>query len=189
MYNDSNSIKEELEKLKTEIRTLQLRNKELEDLCMRDALTGLYNWRHFSSMLENEVARNIRQKHPISLIFFDVDNLKAHNDTHGHSGGNEVLKAVARCVAQSIRKHVDSAYRFGGDEFAIILPEIRSEMATEIARRIMDRLSESGFRDVSLSFGIAELEPGMDSNDLLNHADEAMYISKSESINKINVYK
>lgn len=169
------------------IETLEKKRKELQELCITDALTGIYNWRHFRDRLEYEVARNKRQNHPLSLIFFDVDNLKIYNDKFGHSGGNEILKAIARIITWSIRKDVDSAYRFGGDEFAIILPETNSKQATEVAKRIIKRLSESNLCDVTLSFGIAELEPDIDPDTLLKRADEAMYLSKQDPNNKIHI--
>ncbi len=191
--NEARLIIEELEgKLKQyqeKIEILEKKSKELQELCITDALTGIYNWRHFRDRLEYEVARNKRQKHPLSLIFFDVDNLKAYNDRYGHSGGNEILKAIASVITWSIRKNVDSAYRFGGDEFAIILPETNSEQAIEVANRIIKKLSESNLCDITLSFGIAELEPDIDADALLKRADEAMYISKQDPNNKIHICK
>lgn len=180
-------LESKLELYKEKIEILEKRSKELQELCITDALTGIYNWRHFRDRLEYEVARNKRQNHPLSLIFFDVDNLKIYNDKFGHSGGNEILKAIARIITWSIRKDVDSAYRFGGDEFAIILPETNSEQATEVAKRIIKRLSESNLCDVTLSFGIAELEPDIDPDTLLKRADEAMYLSKQDPNNKIHI--
>jgi diguanylate cyclase (GGDEF)-like protein len=157
----------------------------------------LYNQRHFRNRLEQEVARNKRQKHPLCLLFFDVDGLKAYNDTYGHLGGDDVLKAIS----QSIRRNVDSGYRYGGDEFAVILPEVHAEQAAEIARRINASLRKTGFQhqaffqNVTLSFGVAELGPEMDSDTLFRYADDAMYMAKKgrriESdvgIDKIYVY-
>jgi two-component system cell cycle response regulator len=183
------NLREELETVKKHLALLQEDNKELKELSIRDELTGLYNWRCFQDRLEQEVARNKRQGHPMCLIFLDVNNLKSYNDTYGHSGGNEVLKAVAQCILQSIRNEVDSAYRFGGDEFAVILPEVRSDQAVYIANRIVERLSNTAYQYVSLSFGIAELTGEMDSEMLLKYADQAMYIAKNNSTNRIHVYK
>jgi len=130
------SLQEELEVAKRQIELLWEKNKELEELSITDELTGLYNQRHFYSKLEQEVSRNKRQRHPLCLLFFDVDGLKAYNDTYGHLGGDDVLKAVARSLSRRIRRNVDSGYRYGGDEFAVILPEVRAEQAVEVARRI-----------------------------------------------------
>ncbi|MGQ9609900.1 MAG: GGDEF domain-containing protein [bacterium] len=180
-------LESKLKQYQEKIEILEKRIKELQELCITDALTGIYNWRHFRDRLDYEVARNKRQKHPLSLIFFDVDNLKAYNDKYGHSGGNEILKAIAHIITWSIRKDVDSAYRFGGDEFAIILPETNSKQAVEVVNRIIKKLSESDLCDIILSFGIAELESDIDADTLLKRADEAMYISKQDPNNKIHI--
>lgn len=180
-----------LEETKKQLETLQKRNKELEDLSITDDLTGLYNHRHFPNKLEEEVARNERQRHPLCLIFFDVDGLKDYNDTYGHSVGDDVLKAVAKSVFQNIRKNVDSGFRYGGDEFAVILPEVCAEKAVDIARRINRGLQKVSQYNISLSFGIAELTPEIDSKILFKRADEAMYMAKREKakpIDKIHVY-
>jgi diguanylate cyclase (GGDEF)-like protein len=189
------SLQEELEMAKKQIELLWEKNKKLEELSITDELTGLYNQRHFYNRLEQEVTRNKRQKHPLSLLFFDVDGLKAYNDTYGHLGGDDVLKAVARSVSQRIRNDVDSGYRCGGDEFAVILPEVRAEQAVEVARRISKSLRKAGFQKVTLSFGVAELGPEMDSRTLFEHADSAMYMAKkgkgvkvSDHTDKIYVY-
>ena len=181
-------LQRELEAAKKEIELLQERSRELETLAITDGLTGLYNQRRFYKNLEQEVIRNSRQKHPLCLLFFDVDGLKKYNDTNGHSGGNEILKAVARGLAQKIRKNIDSGYRYGGDEFAAILPEVHAEQAVEIARRIDAHLQEEGFQHVTLSYGVAELGPGMDSETLFRHADEAMYMAKNDIKHKICIY-
>ena len=179
------SLQEELEMAKTQVELLWEKNKELGRISITDELTGLYNQKYFYDRLEQEVIRNRRQKHPLCLLFFDVDNLKTYNDTYGHLGGNDVLKAVARGLSQSIRKDVDSGYRYGGDEFAAILPETPAEQAVEVARRINRALQESGFQHVTLSFGIAELGPKMDGQMLFKHADDAMYMAKQGRSTKI----
>jgi diguanylate cyclase (GGDEF)-like protein len=183
------SLQEELEMAKKQIELLWERNKELEDLSITDELTGLYNQRHFRDRLEQEVARNKRQKHPLCLLFFDVDGLKTYNDNYGHSGGDDVLRAIS----QSVRKNVDSGYRYGGDEFAVILPEVRAEQAVEIVKRINESLRKvefeyaDFFQNVTLSFGIAELGTEMDSKTLFRHADDAMYMAKRGRRGKIDV--
>jgi two-component system cell cycle response regulator len=174
---------------KTQIESLWKRNGELERLSITDKLTGLYNQRHFYDMLKQEVTRNKRQKHPLCLLFFDVDGLKTYNDTYGHLVGDDVLKAVARNLSQHIRKNVDSGYRYGGDEFAAILPETHAEQAVKIARRINSSLRKSGFRNVTLSYGVAELGPEMDSKTLFRYADDAMYMAKKGRGIKIRTRK
>jgi two-component system cell cycle response regulator len=190
------SLREELRTLRAQLESLRERNAELEELSITDELTGLYNQRHFYDRLEREVARNRRQGHPLCLLFFDVDGLKVYNDTYGHSGGNDVLRAVAQSLAQHVRKDVDSGYRYGGDEFAVILPEMHEDQAIEVAMRINNALWEAGLQNISLSFGIAELTHEMDSETLFRHADEAMYLAKkiehtesNGSVHKISLYR
>ncbi len=182
------SLQEELRIARKQIEALQKSNRELERLSITDDLTGLYNQRHFHHRMEQEIARNRRQGHPLCLLFFDVDGLKTYNDKYGHSGGNDVLKAVARSLCQSIRGNVDSGYRYGGDEFAAILPEVHAEQAVEIARRISGCLQESDFQHVTLSFGVAELDSDMDGEALFRCADEAMYMAKRDDDCRISVY-
>lgn len=180
------SLQEELEMAKKQIESLLEKGKELERSSITDELTGLYNQRHFHNRLEQEVERNRRQEHPLCLLFFDVDGLKTYNDTYGHLVGNDVLRAVAQSLFQEIRENVDSGYRCGGDEFAAILAEVNTEQAVGIAKRINIRLQEAGFEHVTLSFGVAELTPGMDSEALFKHADDAMYMAKKGRCTKPN---
>jgi two-component system cell cycle response regulator len=172
------NLQEELEAARKQIECLREKNEELKKLSITDELTGLYNQRHFYSMLEREAADGRKKKHPLCLLFFDVDGLKKYNDTHGHSGGDDVLKAVAQGLSRSIENNIGSGYRYGGDEFAVILPESRAEQAVEIAKGINEGLRKTEFQHVTLSFGIAELGPGMDSKSLFSHADDAMYVAK-----------
>lgn len=188
------NLQEELEVAGKQIEHLREKNRELEELSITDELTGLYNQRHFHNMLEQEVVSSKKQKHSLCLLFFDVDGLKIYNDTHGHSGGDDVLKAVARGLSQSIEKNFGSGYRYGGDEFAVILPETRSEQAVQVAEKINEHLWNIGFQHVTLSFGVAELGTGMDGKTLFSHADDAMYVAKKcksvehDAAKKIHVY-
>ena len=168
----------ELRTARGQIELLTKRNRELGELAICDELTGLYNQRHFYDRLKQEVESSRRQEHALCLLFFDVDGLKTYNDTRGHSGGNDVLKAVSRSLSRSIRENVDSGYRYGGDEFAVVFPGMRAEQAAEVARNINEGLREAGFQDVTLSFGIAELGSEMDGEALLRCADDAMYMAK-----------
>lgn len=186
------SLQKELEAVKKKLELLQIKNEELENLSITDDLTGLFNQRHLFRILKEEVERNKRQNHSLCLIFLDVDNLKAYNDTFGHSEGDNVLKIVAKSISSNIRKDVDSGYRYGGDEFAVVLPEVHAEQAVEIAIRINSNLQKNNPKNVKLSFGIAELRPEMDSKTLLASADKAMYVAKrSEVVEDIDgfVYK
>jgi two-component system cell cycle response regulator len=178
LYGQIEKLRGELEAAKQQIELLQKRNELLERLYITDELTGLYNQRRFHDRLEREVAEHEKQQNPMCLLFFDVDGLKMYNDNYGHLGGDDILKAVAQSVTGNIRKDADSGYRYGGDEFAVILPETRTEQAVETAKRVNQGLRQAGFHNVNLSFGVAELGPGMDSKTLFRHADDAMYMAK-----------
>jgi len=113
----------------------------------------------------------------------------------GTLGGDDILKAVARSLSHSIGRNADSGYRYGGDEFAVILPGVQAEQAVAVAARINENLRNTTFQHVTLSFGVAEFSPEMDSRTLFKHADKAMYMAKKAayaksdaSINKIYVY-
>jgi diguanylate cyclase (GGDEF)-like protein len=178
LYEQIEKLQGELESAEQQIELLKKRNEVLERLYITDELTGLCNQRHFHDRLEQEVADHEKHQNPMCLLFFDVDGLKTYNDNYGHLGGDSVLKAVAQSVIGNIRKDADSGYRYGGDEFAVILPESRAEQAVETAKKINQGLRRSGFHNLNLSFGVAELGPGMDSRTLFRHADDAMYMAK-----------
>jgi two-component system cell cycle response regulator len=186
------SLKEELDEIKKQLELLRKRNTELENLYITDELTGLFNQGYFFKVIEEEIERNRRQKHPLCLLFIDVDNLKAYNDAQGHAYGDEILKIVAQSISQSIRKNVDSGYRYGGDEFAVILPEVHAKQAFEITKRINRILQRLSNQNIQLSCGISELISEMDSKALFIRSDEAMYIAKKREGIKCNngiIYK
>lgn len=168
---------DELEaKLKRIITERNLREK-LNWLSITDSLTGLYNQRHFYSRLQEEITRASRQKHSFSLVILDLDNFKAYNDAHGHLAGDEMLKKVGGIINQSIREGVDSGYRYGGDEFAIILIEADLSMATGIGDRIESSL---GNTKISASIGYTKFLEGMSVKDLVLEADKNLYKAKSK---------
>jgi len=171
-------LQRELEATKKQLEILRQESRKFERLAITDDLTGLYNQRYFHDKLKHEVMRNRRQRHSLCLLFLDVDGLKNYNDEYGHSYGDDVLKEVARSLSQSIRTDVDSCFRYGGDEFAVILPETRAEQTSEIAERINGNLRRVNSTRVSLSFGVAELAPEMDIEEFFKCADDAMYVAK-----------
>ena len=153
--------------------------KELSRLSMTDSLTGLYNQREFYLRLKQEMLRSMRQKHPLGLILVDLDNFKEYNDRHGHVAGDEVLNAVGRAINRSIREGVDTGYRYGGDEFAVILIDSDSAIAEEIARRIQHAIDESG--RVRASVGYAIYSDNLSLTEFVSIADSNLYKVKSKS--------
>ncbi len=162
------------------------------DLSFRDELTGVYNYRFLMEALDREAKRAQRFDHVFSVAMLDLDNLKEFNDRHGHLRGSEVLRAVARVLTGSIRK-VDLAAKYGGDEFAVILPRADKEGALRVCerirRRVASRLSRGVRRDarITVSLGVATFpEDGRTPRVLLRHADRALYRAKANGRNSVS---
>ena len=166
----------------------------LEQLATRDGLTGLANRRCFDDTLQAEWARALRQAQPLSLLMVDVDNFKAYNDAHGHLGGDECLKRVARAVASEMRAN-DLVARYGGEEFAVILPNQSLKGAAIVAERIRCRVEQLQLPcrfaagHVTVSIGAATAIAGTDNhaNQLVAIADAALYRAKHLGRNRISL--
>jgi diguanylate cyclase (GGDEF)-like protein/PAS domain S-box-containing protein len=159
--------------------------KELLKLSITDGLTGLHNQRHFYNELDREMERTRRQRSALSLLLFDLDDFKAFNDIHGHLEGDKVLKSVAQAVLKSIRR-MDSAYRYGGDEFTVILPGAGKAEGTRVAERIRKTFDKTPYlQKIKLSIGLVEFDPQYDLPSFIKRADEAMYTAKKMGGNQI----
>jgi diguanylate cyclase (GGDEF)-like protein len=166
--------------------------QRVQELTLTDEHTGLYNARHLKALLEAEVTRSIRFHHPVSLIFLDLDRFKEVNDTHGHLAGSALLQEVGELVRGSIRQ-VDSAFRYGGDEFAVLLVETGHDAALAVARRVLERFRQAQFlraRGLSVqltaSIGVAAFPDHATSGvALLEAADRAMYQAKARGRNDV----
>jgi len=159
---------------------------------LRDRLTGLYNFAYFSDALAREHSRTLRYGGSLSLILLDIDRFKSFNDTHGHAAGNELLAATGRILAAE-RRTTDIVARFGGEEFAVLVPG-SSEMAAEVADRIRRAVSRldvevgGGRRDGrTISAGVASLRPDDTPEDLVERADRALYLSKERGRNRVSI--
>ena len=171
---------EELEaKVKRAIVERNIR-RELNRLSITDSLTGLYNQRHFYTRLREETQRAARQNHPLSVILLDLDNFKTYNDTYGHLMGDELLQKVGRIIRTCIRENVDTGYRYGGDEFAVILIDADLDVARHIAQRIQNAIEAEC--EVNASFGCASFEKGMQPEDILSQADRFLYQKKGREL-------
>ena len=155
--------------------------KELSRLSITDSLTGLFNQRQFYMRLREEIVRSTRQKHPLALILLDLDNFKDYNDKHGHLAGDHALRHVGKAILRSIREGVDSGYRYGGDEFAIILIDSDILIAEEIGKRVRVAIRDSG--DLRASLGYAVYGENMNLTDFVGLADSNLYKTKTERKN------
>jgi len=162
---------------------------QLEKNSFIDHLTGISNRRQFEIDLQREIMRSRRRNDALILIFFDLDGFKKINDVYGHSKGDEVLIEFAKCLLEFIRSGSDFCYRFGGDEFALVLTDINSFELEKIENLILTRLDKIVFsklpEGVSASHGLVFLNKNETFNEFVKRADETMYKAKKE--NKVNI--
>ncbi len=177
-------------------RTLKECNEEISRLAITDPLTEVYNRRYLSDRLPMEIKRALRYGRPLGLIICDLDNFKAINDTHGHGVGDLVLKQLAYQLKSHIRAGVDWLVRYGGEEFALVLPETDLSGCFVVAERLRRLVAEhrvetpSGAIRVTASFGVAGLgADGQESSrvmeSLLAEADQFMYAAKAAGRNRV----
>ncbi len=164
---------------------------EVQRLATTDGLTGIYNRRHFFILAEHEVQRARRARHSMGVIMVDVDHFKRVNDSHGHAAGDQVLRSVAERCQQNIRA-VDILGRYGGEEFAILLPEADMAIALAVAERLRQCVASAPVSvdghaiSVTLSLGVAVLtDEGDDLEAVLYRADAALYAAKQAGRNRV----
>jgi diguanylate cyclase (GGDEF)-like protein len=171
-----------------------LRVQRAEALSVTDDLTQLYNSRYLSQVLRRETKRASRSNRPLSLLFVDLDGFKSINDTHGHLFGSRALVEAASVIRASARE-TDMVARFGGDEFALILPDTGSEGAAAVGDRVRDRIAAFSFLRsdglnirLTVSVGVATLpDVAATADGLIQAADEAMYWVKDHGKNGIHI--
>ena len=167
--------------------------EKLQKLAVTDGLTGLFNSRHFFTQLELEVDRSNRYKHPLALLLIDIDRFKDYNDAFGHLEGDKVLVRFSQIMGSCLRAN-DSAFRYGGEEFTVILPETGAEEARTVAQRVRAAVEAESFapltgRSVSktISIGVTEYCPSEEMTAFVKRADTAMYLSKQNGRNRVSV--
>jgi len=176
------------------IDTLHEQNIELArlaELVSTDPLTGLYNFRHFSLSLDQEIERTIRSGQPTSMAMIDIDFFKKVNDTWGHEVGNLALKQMSDILSQSLRK-IDIACRYGGEEFVIILPGTRTLEAVQIAERIRKSIASTplvfpdGEFNFTISIGVStyEAKNAVSADVFKAEVDQFLYQAKETGRNK-----
>lgn len=166
---------------------------QLQELAITDGLTKLYNSRYFYNQLAQEVERLHRYRHPLALLLLDIDHFKKYNDNFGHVEGDKVLARMGEIICNSLRT-MDSGYRYGGEEFTVILPETDAREAEVVAQRIKTSLSEEEFTPegcsdpvpITASIGITEYVHFEEIVSFIQRADKAMYQSKNNGRNRIS---
>lgn len=170
----------------------QLKEKagEFEQLSVTDPLTGLLNRRYMVQRLAEEVKRSNRHGYPMAFVMLDVDHFKSYNDNFGHPAGDEALKIVASVVRETLRD-ADVAVRFGGEEFAILLPQTTDTEAANIADRVRHNVAATEFphRKVTISVGVASCSSEVClTMDMIGAADQALYRAKAEGRNRVSIF-
>jgi diguanylate cyclase (GGDEF)-like protein len=171
---------------------LEAANRHLHDQAITDALTGLYNRRHFQDNLDKEMRRCEREERALSLLLLDLDHFKQYNDRWGHTQGDEELRRVGAQVTKSIRT-TDMAFRYGGEEFAVLLPSCTKEQAAEVAEKIRGAVGAHGHRAgvlgrTTVSIGVATFPlDGRSARGLVDTADGALYAAKAAGRDRVSL--
>jgi len=171
-------------------------NRKLQELSITDPLTGLFNYRYLHRLLQVEFHRALRYELPLACMMIDIDSFKKINDAHGHIVGDQVLQATSDIIKTGIRR-TDFAYRYGGDEFFVIMPHTTPEEAENVAERLRQQIEQHEFKVEQNSFrqtasiGVAGIpHPEIKSEmDILQKVDEAMYEAKRTGRNKTVVFR
>ncbi len=162
----------------------------LDRLANRDRLTRLYNRRFFDEELDREVERARRYRHPLSFLMLDLDHFKKVNDEYGHRKGDQVLAAVAAIILSNTRRN-DMAVRYGGEEIAVVIPQLDSEHAVTAAEKLRALIERDAPRrtglPVTASIGVSLFHPSDTAADLVGRADEALYKAKKRGRNRVVV--
>lgn len=151
-----------------------------------DKLTGLHNKAYFDDVIKKEISRTTRLKKPISLILFDLDDFKQYNDSYGHLKGDDLLRKIGWILRNTVR-NADSNFRYGGEEFIVLLPETDQKEAFRVAERLRVNVENENFeRKVTISTGLVTcMNPNLTAKEILNEADKALYKAKRSGKNRV----
>ncbi|MFZ5351590.1 MAG: GGDEF domain-containing response regulator [Bacillota bacterium] len=187
-----------LEDKVNELLELREANYRLESISNIDSLTGIPNRRSFDQYIGMMWSNSIREKSIISIIMIDIDNFKAYNDNYGHLQGDKCLKQVAKCISSTLKRPLDFAGRYGGEEFVVVLPGTDKNGAMLLGEEIRASVEKLGIRHeysktsafVTVSLGAAAIVPDAESSisEFIDKADKALYLSKNEGRNKCTLY-
>ena len=178
------------ERKKTE-KALRESEKRYRELSIKDDLTQLYNSRYFHDQIKSETERVNRYGQHLTLLMIDLDNFKSFNDAHGHVEGDKVLMRLGQVIKRCLRE-TDSAYRYGGEEFTIILPMTTSEEGILIAKRIQAELRKEAFCPIldkeiymTVSIGLAQYKPKEEIKAFVHRVDQIMYKAKKSGKDRV----
>jgi diguanylate cyclase (GGDEF)-like protein len=167
------------------------REKRYKELSITDSLTKLYNSRHFFRQLRQEVDRANRYGQPLSLVLLDIDNFKRYNDTYGHMEGDRVLSVLAEVIRGNVRS-TDTAFRYGGEEFTVILPQTEIESAMAVAERLRESFAKTVLTplpdvavSMTVSIGVSRYIPAEKDSVFIKRADAGMYTAKQRGKNQV----
>lgn len=181
-------------RVKTQLRIIE-QMRTIERLGLIDVLTNITNRRGFDNQITMEWGRAIREKSSISLLMIDIDRFKEFNDTYGHQQGDVILKAVAKILESTLKRPTDFIARWGGEEFAVLLPDAEIDGALKVAESIRENIEAAIFPsicgqtslNVTVSIGAASMDPVIDSeiSDFVGRADKALYAAKEAGRNRV----
>jgi diguanylate cyclase (GGDEF)-like protein len=184
-------LKQEAANRKQAEEALRESENRYRELSIVDDLTQLYNSRHFYIQLKIEIDRSNRYEQPLTLLLLDLDDFKAFNDTYGHIEGDQLLRRLGRVVKRCLRE-TDFAFRYGGEEFTILLPMTTSRDAAVTAERIRSELKEENFSPapgkdvhVTVSIGLGQYKPQEDMKIFVHRVDQLMYQAKKNGKDRV----
>ena len=168
------------------------KNRLLEQQNMLDSLSGIYNRTCFDKRLANELKRSRREKTTLGLVFIDIDHFKKINDNYGHLAGDAAIQQIAGILADSLKRSSDAAFRYGGEEFALLLPATELTGCIELAENVRQTISNTPIQIGSLSLSVtlsagcyaAVADASTSSNDYISAADSALYQAKHQGRNR-----
>ena len=195
VVNDINRSEKELQRARTTIADLRGSLEKANEAALRDSLTDVCNRRGFDLYLEQSIKSAVASREDLSLVMCDVDYFKLINDKYGHQAGDEILRIIAQELASSMRGS-DIVCRYGGEEFAVILPRTKASDASLLAERARSHFEKTklilkstgrSVDPVTASFGVTQLRAGETSAHLLKRIDNALYVSKNAGRNRVSL--
>ncbi|WP_296202145.1 GGDEF domain-containing protein [uncultured Hyphomicrobium sp.] len=196
MRRDSTELVTKLEDARKQVEVLRTSLDEAQEVVLQDPLTGVGNRRAFDATMGRAIIDCTQKKTPLSLIICDIDHFKRVNDAFGHQVGDEIIKMFSRVIESGVRDG-DTVIRYGGEEFAIILPMADQDAAKTVAERVRRafeskkltiRETNQKVGQLTASFGVAQFRPGDDTEALVQRADAKLYDAKSAGRNRVAVY-